>query len=196
MHRDDMTGKTVHLARFQPEGVAPVQELEDANPGRVIWPEGAISFVLLRREDEVVDGCVYPGVPSPADRLRYFHHDSRVLSLDEVRQRPASGYLAANMEANELSHVIYVRGGEQALPFFPNEMRVVRPVEAPEIAQTQSSQVLTTVEVWAAMGGAAQEVPAREELLAMLRRLAQGSTERSEPTEPAPVSARARERLT
>lgn len=132
--------QVVHYAKFEPEGCAPSQEVLSAEPEalqNVVWPEAAVAFTLFARADEVIGGEVWRGLAKRINSVRYYHPDSTVLSLAEVRQRPASGYLVANMERNELSHVVYTRFGDDPQPFFPEHMVVMKHRPTGEAASLQ-----------------------------------------------------------
>jgi hypothetical protein len=92
------------------------QDVENLDPYSVVWPDHAYAFTMHRRED-VIDGkSVYTGVSYQIGGT-YYHHDSKVETLDEVRKRPDCKILIQNMESNGWDLVVWNRFGGFPQPF-------------------------------------------------------------------------------
>lgn len=83
----------------------------------VEWPKEAYAFSIHRRNDIIEEGTVYRSKALQVGRT-YYHPDSRIESLDDVRfLSPKNKVLINNMESNKWSHVIWSRWGNWPQPF-------------------------------------------------------------------------------
>lgn len=101
-------------------------EVASADPRAVHWPDNAYAFTL-HSQDEIV----YEGVTYRADRKQigktYYHPDSKVESLEQVRKNPnATRILLANMEGNGWSHIVWSRWDNWPQDFDPATEEVLR----------------------------------------------------------------------
>ena len=99
--------------------------VEQADPYAVKWPDDAYAFTLHERED-VVDGETrYEGKPRQIGPT-YYHPDSKVETLDEVRRNPKAGtVLVSNMECNGWDRIVWSRWGNWPQPYEPDKARVL-----------------------------------------------------------------------
>lgn len=98
-------------------GEARTQDVESADPLAVEWPDDAYAFTMHERED-VVDGeKIYEGEPVQVGPM-YYHPDSKIETLEEVKRNPNKGAaLVSNMENNGWDHIIWTRWGNWPQPF-------------------------------------------------------------------------------
>lgn len=92
----------------------------------VAWPDNAYAFTLHERTD-VIDGQeVFVGKPIQIGPI-YYHPDSKVESLEEVRANPNAqrGCLISNMECNGWGQIIWSRWGNWPQPFDAEKMHVM-----------------------------------------------------------------------
>ncbi|MFA5377510.1 MAG: hypothetical protein WC455_17295 [Dehalococcoidia bacterium] len=94
-----------------------VKEVGSLDPNLVKWPENAYAFQFSERED-VVDGeKKYRGTEKDVGPL-YYHPDSRVETLAQVKKNPrATATLISNMECNGYKKIIWSRWGNWPQPF-------------------------------------------------------------------------------
>lgn len=102
------------------------QDIESADPMEVTWPTNAYAFTMHERED-VVDGETrYSGKAVQIGPM-YYHPDSKIETLEEVKRNPRRGSsLVGNMECNEWDRVIWTRWGNWPQPFRGGEVEVLR----------------------------------------------------------------------
>lgn len=118
--------KTVEFfARFWTPGLVFgedwTQPIETDDPRAVTWPDRAYAFTLHRQEIVTDDaGARFEGTPTQVGKT-YYHPDSKVLTLADVRAHPEfskpGSCLASNMECNRWSHVVLSRWGNWPQPF-------------------------------------------------------------------------------
>lgn len=121
---------TKRFVRFMAPGAFVAEDwsrpVETLDPNAVQWPDNAYCFSLHERID-VMDGPeVFTG---PAKKVgpTYFHPDSVVESLEQVRANPkATRTLIANMEGNRWSHIVWSRWGNWPQPFDPAQDVVLK----------------------------------------------------------------------
>jgi hypothetical protein len=124
-----MNKETVYYARFLSPGAFVTEDwtspIDSPDPRKVAWPDNAYAFSLHKRED-VVDGDKrYEGKPEQVGPL-YYHPDSFVQSLDEVRTNPkATSTLISNMKCNRWAQVIWTRWGNWPQPFESDRMQIL-----------------------------------------------------------------------
>ena len=99
--------------------------VESLDPYAIVWPENAYAVVLSERED-IVDGkTTYTG-PVKGGAITYYHPDSKVETLEQVKNNPrASEVLVSNMECNEWTQIVWTRWGTWPQPFNPKTMAVM-----------------------------------------------------------------------
>lgn len=124
-----MKKTTVLYARYLAPGsfvanewTAPVDSLD---PRDVPWPDRAYAFTLHRREDVIDGDQTFTG---KAEQIgpTYYHPDSKVESLDEVRGNPnATSILVSNMKMNGWTHIVWSRWGNWPQTFDPAKDEVI-----------------------------------------------------------------------
>lgn len=84
------------------------------------WPNGAYAYKLYQ-QDIVTDtgtGKVYRGDRTEVDGKLHYHTDSKVETLEQVRNNPnATEILISNMECNGWDSIIWTRYGNWSQPF-------------------------------------------------------------------------------
>lgn len=93
------------------------KEIDSPDPCKVKWPKNAYAFYIESQESVTVNGTVLS-----SDRKRigpvYYHPDSKIETIDEVRKNPNAGpCLASNMENNGWDKVIWTRWGNWPQPY-------------------------------------------------------------------------------
>ena len=116
MHKETV----VYVTFLSPGSIVADQwtrDVESLDPYTVDWPDRAYAFTMHTRED-VVDGAArYKGVPARVGPV-YYHPDSKVETLEEVRINPNAGdILVSNMECNRWGRVVWSRWGNWPQPF-------------------------------------------------------------------------------
>lgn len=114
---------TNRFARFYAPGTFFAEEwnkpAETLDPEAVDFPDNAFAFTLHERIDIVDGDATYEGKTTQVG-LRYYHADSKVETLDEVRRNPkATQILISNMECNRWDRVVWTRWGNWPQPFDP-----------------------------------------------------------------------------
>lgn len=99
------------------------QPIESADPKTVEWPDMAYCFDLFERKAFVgPDGTEYHTDWKKIGK-RYYHPDSKVLTLGDVKARPEfcrpTSFLATNMEHNGWKSVVLSRWGDWPQEFDP-----------------------------------------------------------------------------
>ncbi|MEN6549998.1 MAG: hypothetical protein ABFE07_28475 [Armatimonadia bacterium] len=95
------------------------------DPEDVEWPKNAYAFRIMERTDVVHDGETYKGKAEQVGPL-YYHPDSRVETLEEVRQNPrATDTLISNMRCNKWNRIIWTRWNNWPQPYEAKEIRVL-----------------------------------------------------------------------
>lgn len=110
----------VYVTFLSPGSIVAAQwtkDVESLDPYAVDWPDRAYAFTMHTRED-VVDGDTrYKGTPTRVGPV-YYHPDSKVETLEEVRINPNAGsILISNMECNRWDRVVWSRWGNWPQPF-------------------------------------------------------------------------------
>ena len=102
------------------------QEFESLpDPRRVSWPRHAYAFTVHQREDIVDKDKEYQGKPEQVGPM-YYHPDSKIETLEEVKQNPNTGpALVSNMECNGWDRIIWTRWKNWPQPFKEGEMLVL-----------------------------------------------------------------------
>ncbi len=85
----------------------------------VAWPDRAYAFQIYKREDAVDGEQRYRG-----QRVQiggwYYHPDSKVETLEQVKQNPsATDILIRNMGCNNWTHIVWSRWGNWPQDFDP-----------------------------------------------------------------------------
>lgn len=92
-------------------------EVKTPDPMAVKWPDNAYSFTMHERED-VVDGDTRFRGDSIQVGPAYFHPDSKVETLTQVKKNPKSTpTLIENMRCNKWEAVVWSRWGNWPQPF-------------------------------------------------------------------------------
>lgn len=96
------------------------------DPYKVVWPQNAFCFQFIDREDVVDGDATYTGKEVQIGPT-FFHPDSKIETLAEVRRNPkASHILITNMECNNWTHVVWSRWETNPQPFDPTEDHVLK----------------------------------------------------------------------
>jgi hypothetical protein len=125
-----MNKETIYYARFISPGAFFAEDwtkpLESPDPRKVEWPENAYAFSIHKRED-VIDGDKrYEGKPEKVGPL-YYHPESYIQTLDEVRTNPqASRILISNMECNKWAQIIWTRWNNRPQPFNADGVQILK----------------------------------------------------------------------
>lgn len=125
-----MDKRTVFYVRFWSPGSFVAEEwdrpADSADPRKVAWPDNAYAFRLFKREDVIDGDKTYQGKPEQVGPI-YYHPDSVIQSLDEVRANPkASRILVSNMECNGWEQMIWTRWVTWPQPYEPGKMEILR----------------------------------------------------------------------
>jgi len=105
--------------------VAEIQtkKIKSLNPYKIKFPDHAYSFTLNEREDVIDEetGKEYLGKDKQVGP-RYYHPDSKVETLEEVKKnRPSARILISNLENNNWHKIIWSRWGNWPQPFDPEK---------------------------------------------------------------------------
>lgn len=125
-----MDKQTVYYVTFWAPGSFVANDwtvtVDSPDPHKVEWPDSAYAFRLFKREDVIDGDKTYQGKPKQVGPT-YYHPDSAIQSLDEVRTNPkASRILVSNMECNGWKQIIWTRWMNWPQPFEPGKMQVLR----------------------------------------------------------------------
>lgn len=91
------------------------------SPENIEWPEYAYCAEMVERED-VIDGEKQYHGDMKKIGPTYYHPDSKVESLEEVKMNPqATEILITNMEANEWDLIVWSRWGNFPQPYDPEK---------------------------------------------------------------------------
>lgn len=120
---------TVRFARFLAPGSFVANEwttpVESLDPNAVAWPDNAYAFTLHERVDLHDGPELFKGAEKQIGPM-YYHPDSKVKTLAEVKADPASTrILVSNMECNGWGSLIYSRWGNWPQPFDATKHRVL-----------------------------------------------------------------------
>lgn len=98
----------------------------DFNQFDMDWPDDAYAFTLNERVD-VVDGSETFNGKSAQIGPIYYHPDSKVETLDEIRVNPKAqrGCLIENMVCNKWDLIVWSRWGNWPQPFDAEKMCVL-----------------------------------------------------------------------
>jgi hypothetical protein len=107
------------------QSTSEVDSIVGFDPHKVEWPKNAYAFRLFERFD-VVDGkATFKGEPQQLGPT-YYHPDSRVETIDEVRaNKNATPILVRNMQANGWKLIVWSRWGNWPQPFDPDKDVVI-----------------------------------------------------------------------
>lgn len=110
-----MKKETVYFATYWAPGPffaeSWTRDVDGDDPGKVPWPENAYCFTLHKRTDVVDGDHRYKGEPKQVGP-RYYHPDSKVETLAEVKRNPdATDTLIRNMENNKWEKIVWSRWG-------------------------------------------------------------------------------------
>lgn len=93
------------------------EDVCDVSPDKIKFPDRAYYFTMHKQEDVVDGATVYKG-ESKQVGPRYYHPDSKVETLEQVRINPkASKTLIENMEYNRWEKIVWSRWGNWPQPF-------------------------------------------------------------------------------
>jgi hypothetical protein len=102
------------------------REVESADPRKVEWPNHAYAFRLFKREDVIDGDKTYQGKPEQLGPV-YYHPDSAIQSLEEVRNNPkATSTLVSNMECNGWKQIIWTRWMNWPQPYEPGQHAILK----------------------------------------------------------------------
>jgi hypothetical protein len=100
------------------------------DPQDVSFPESAYAFTMHRREDVIDGDKEYRGKAEQVGPT-YYHSDSKIETLAEVRKNPrASRILVSNMECNRWPSIIWTRWGNWPQPYEPGKATILPKVSA------------------------------------------------------------------
>lgn len=120
--------ETVHFARFYVPHLVSYETFDVAGvtaPASVQWPDKAASVTFHKRTD-IIDGERICRGEEIRKGLMYFHPDSKIESLEEVKKNPnATKILIDNMERNGCDRIIWSRWGNRPVPFNADSMAVM-----------------------------------------------------------------------
>jgi len=93
------------------------REVATPDPMAVKWPDYAYAFQLSEREDVIDGNKTYTGESKNVGPL-YYHSDSKVETLAQVKMNPSAPHtLIRNMERNKWSKIVWSRWGNWPQPF-------------------------------------------------------------------------------
>jgi hypothetical protein len=99
--------------------------LTSSDPRAIDWPERAYAFQIFERTDAHDGPEVFRGEPKAVGPL-YYHHDSRIETLAELRENPrATPTLIGNCEWNKWDQVIWTRWGNWPQAFDPKHTAIL-----------------------------------------------------------------------
>lgn len=88
------------------------------------WPDSAYCYRFYK-QDEIIEGNkVFKGEVEQVG-LTYYHPESQVKNLEQVKKDPNNQILASNMKSNGWKYVIFSRFGNFPQPFDPNKDMIV-----------------------------------------------------------------------
>jgi len=99
--------------------------LEDFNPDN--WPDGSYAYEIYKQDKikELSTGEVFLHDRDKFDGKIHYHPDSKIETLDQVRNNPkASEILARNMECNGWESIIWTRYCNWPQPFYKEKICV------------------------------------------------------------------------
>lgn len=100
------------------------------DPETVEFPDGAYAFEIVE-QDVVTDGDDEFLGASKSIGPVYYHPDSKIETLDEVRQNhPDETILISNMETNGYDRIVFSRDGHWA-QFFDPDKAAILPARSP-----------------------------------------------------------------
>ena len=99
---------------------------DETDPTNIEFPDNAYCFTMHERTDVVDGDQTFTGKVRDIGKT-YYHPDSKVESLAEVKLNPKAqgGCLIRNMEGNEWSHIVWSRWGNWPQPFDPSKAEVL-----------------------------------------------------------------------
>ena len=93
------------------------KESDTTDPYKVVWPDSAYAFQIFQRIDIVDGGKVFKGEEKQVGPT-YFHPDSRIETLAQVKRNPAAtDILIRNMKQNKWKKVVWARWNSWPQPF-------------------------------------------------------------------------------
>ena len=116
---------TKYFVRFWRPGLLVGEDWENyvgsLDPAEIEWPKDAYAFTLHEREDVVDGDQTFKGTSRQVGPT-YYHPDSRVETLEEVKRNPkASRILVQNMECNGWTAIIWSRWDNWPQAFDPEK---------------------------------------------------------------------------
>ena len=100
-------------------------DTDHVDPSKVEWPDNAYAFQFYGREDVINDDKRFKGDAESIGPM-YYHPDSKVETLAEVKKNPDAGRcLASNMECNDWDAVVWSRWGNWPQPFEKDTMVIL-----------------------------------------------------------------------
>lgn len=124
-----MKKETVYFVTFLRTGLMFAEdwtrEVKTKYPTDVEWPDEAYCFTLHERQDVIYGDDRFKGEPKQIGPI-YFHPDSKVENLEQVKaRRNAGSILISNMECNHWEFVVWSRWGNWPQPFDPKTHAVL-----------------------------------------------------------------------
>ncbi len=103
-----------------------VDQEEGIIPEDVEWPGNAYAFTLNKRTDIIEGDDVFKGKSEQIGPM-YYHPDSVVATLEEVKEDPkASSILIKNMECNGWDKIVWSRYGNWPRKYTDGESLVLK----------------------------------------------------------------------
>lgn len=101
------------------------RDVDSLDPYAIEWPNNAYAFTLHERED-IVDGDARFTGKARQIGPTYYHPDSTIETLDEVKANPKAGaVLVSNMQINRWDRVVWSRWGNWPQPYKDGEVKVL-----------------------------------------------------------------------
>lgn len=97
-------------------------------PKDVAFADNSYAFTIWKRTDIEEDGETFKGERSVVGKRYYYHPDSRITSLEEMKTGSVPGVteiLLSNMRINKWDSVIWTRLGNWPQPYDAERMEVL-----------------------------------------------------------------------
>ncbi len=99
-------------------------KIDHSDASAVKWPQDAYAFRLYR-QPIIDDGVeVYRAEKRQIGPL-WYHPDSKIETLDQVKKRPGESILINNMEGNNWPQIIWTRWGNWPQPYDPETTKIM-----------------------------------------------------------------------
>lgn len=123
--------RSIYISFFHPgifvadQSTIQLNGIMDFDPRKIDWPESAYACRLFERFDVIDGSAVFRGEPHQIGPV-YYHPDSKVETIDEVRANINSTFtLISNMQRNGWKLIVWSRWGNWPQPFDPDKDMVI-----------------------------------------------------------------------